>query len=154
MSRRYIGTWRNADTAATDPALTCSNRFVTKPSSSSEPSWKPRGRQLLHEDRQEADVALSLSDAMFPPRPDAVQDRLSIIQAMKDSCRAGMHIAVDLVVYCELGTGDRWRIQASLLACASYQSITQQKDRCRPPRESQRRLGPRSAAVGRWRISN
>jgi hypothetical protein len=42
------------------------------------------------------------------------------MQAMRDSGRAGMHIAVDLLVYYELGTGDCWRTEASLLACASY----------------------------------
>ena len=53
----------------------------------------------------------------------------NIMQAMRDSGRAGMHIAIDLLAYEELGTGDCWRTDDSL-----------KKDRCRPRRERQRRL--------------
>ena len=36
------------------------------------------------------------------------------MQAMRDSGRAGMHIALDLFVYYELGNGDCWRTDDSL----------------------------------------
>jgi hypothetical protein len=99
MSCRDIGTCRNAGTTAREIPVLTSSKIVRLGHKAERQFWtvsrKRGGRQVLLEHRQGVDAADHRVTQCFLRGHDAVRGRLNIIQAMKDSGRAGMYIAVD-----------------------------------------------------------